>query len=255
MKRRRNGNGLAFGSCGTPAMCFSAEASFTLGAVLIPAGVYCVQAAGRFKPRWLALAVMPFFFSLQQIGEGFVWLGLQRGDAQLTRGAALVFLLPALAGWPFWLSFLNWSQETPRVRKGLLLILTVCSTAWFWVLYFPILISPEATLTVQAEHHSITYNYDNLLVFQYVSRFWLKVLYLLTVSVPFLISSEKKAVIPPLLVAGSMIVTVVFFGHAFVSVWCFFAAVLSVALVWLFHGLAPSKTATTSAKVSDSARL
>jgi hypothetical protein len=133
-------------------MCFSAEASFTVGGLLVPAGVYCVRAANYKNPRWLALAVVPIIFGIQQFSEGFVWLGLRWNGAQLTSEAALVFLFPALAGWPFWMPFMAWSMETQPVRQRLLLILTLLSTAWFWLLFFPLL-RPDPGPTVAIQRH------------------------------------------------------------------------------------------------------
>jgi hypothetical protein len=218
-------------------MCFSAEASFTAGAVLLPAGVYCLQAAARKKPRLLPLAAVPVIFGLQQISEGLVWLGLERGDAALTAGAALGFLLPALAGWPFWTPLLMWAMETHPLRKRLLLFWTALSTVWFWVLYLPLLMEPEMLLTTSIQHHSIAYNFDDLAVYHYLPVLAVRILYLLTVTIPLVISSDRGGTVPALLVAGTVAVSLVFFHYAFVSVWCFFAAVLSIILVGVFYHL------------------
>jgi hypothetical protein len=218
-------------------MCFSAEASFAAGAALVPAGVYCMQAAARRKPRWLPLAAVPVFFGLQQISEGFVWVGLERGDGELTLRGALGFLLPALAGWPFWTPLLIWAMETHPVRKKLLLLWTALSTVWFWVLFWPLVMAPETLLTTRIQHHSILYSFDDLPVYQYLSLLAVRILYVLTVTIPLVISSDRGAMVPALLVAGTLAVTFVFFHYAFVSVWCFFAAVLSIILVWVFYRL------------------
>jgi hypothetical protein len=218
-------------------MCFSAEASFTVGAVLVPAGVYCLQAAARKQPRLLPLAVVPVIFGLQQISEGFVWLGLARQDALLTRRAALVFLLPAMAGWPFWIPFLTWVKETHPFRKRILLLLTGCSTAWFWFLYVPLLVGPETLLTAQIHHHSIDYKLGDIPVSRHLQPGLVQFLYLLTVGAPFLIGSEKWGLVPTFLLTISALAASILFQHAFVSVWCFFAAGLAVFLVSVFYRL------------------
>lgn len=41
-------------------MCFSPEASFTVGAALLPAGVYCTQAAVRKDARFVPLRWFPW---------------------------------------------------------------------------------------------------------------------------------------------------------------------------------------------------
>src|SRR2546430_366407 len=86
-------------------MCFSAQASFAAAAFLLPGGVYCAGVAILRRPAYLPLAVVPFVFSVQQFCEGFVWIGLDRGDAGLVTTAALAFLAFALGFWPFWVPF------------------------------------------------------------------------------------------------------------------------------------------------------
>ena len=84
-------------------MCFSAEASFAVGAVLLPAGIYCAKTALRKGRRYLGLAAIPFFFAAQQFCEGVAWMGLRRDDPNLTQAGSLGFLFFALAFWPFWI--------------------------------------------------------------------------------------------------------------------------------------------------------
>ena len=136
-------------------MCFSAEASFAVGAALLPAGFYCVRQAVVKRLSYLALAVMPFFFGIQQISEGFVWHGIRQDDSQLTRSASLVFLFFALAFWPFWFWCLTAVMEPQPLRKWILAGFGVVATVWFWVLFYPLVVGPESLLTIRAPHHSI----------------------------------------------------------------------------------------------------
>ena len=78
-------------------MCFSPEASFGLGAVLLPAGAYCVRTAVKRNPPWLPLALTPLLFGAQQVCEGLVWVGLRAEEATLVRPASLLFLFFGLA--------------------------------------------------------------------------------------------------------------------------------------------------------------
>ena len=77
-------------------MCFSAEASFAVAAVLLPAGVYGTSIVATKRPAYLPLAITPIIFSFQQFAEGLVWVGLARGDALLVRVSALAFLAAAI---------------------------------------------------------------------------------------------------------------------------------------------------------------
>jgi hypothetical protein len=218
-------------------MCFSSEASFAVGAALLPAGAYCIRSAMRKAPRLLPLAVVPVVFGLQQISEGFVWLGLHAGDPTGTRSAALVFLFFALAFWPFWFPFLAAVAEPRRAVRLGLAGLAVLATVWFWVLYYPLLTGPESLLTVETAHHSIRYSYPGLAVYEYVPRPLLRVLYLLTIVVPIGFGSVTFGRLPAVLLGASAVVAASVFEYAFVSVWCFFAAVLTGYLCVLFHRL------------------
>jgi hypothetical protein len=58
-------------------MCFSAEASFTASAALVPCGVYCLTVARYRNPNYEPLALIPFFFGIQQFAEGMVSCSLR----------------------------------------------------------------------------------------------------------------------------------------------------------------------------------
>jgi hypothetical protein len=218
-------------------MCFSADASFAAGAALIPAGAYCVAAALKKRPRLLPLALVPIFFGIQQISEGFVWQGLHHNDAALVRSASLVFLFFALAFWPFWFPFMSALTETHPRKRLVFRILAVISAGWFLVLYLPITTGPESLLATRIDHHSVQYDYGGLAVYQYVPRPLLRILYFLCVALPMAFSSESLGKVPGIFFAASAVVAAAVFSYAFVSVWCFFAAILSAYLCWMFFTL------------------
>ncbi len=219
-------------------MCFSAAASFAVGIPLIPAGVYCLWTAAVKKPSYLALAAVPVFFGIQQISEGFVWHALEHEDAVQVRAASLFFLFFALAFWPFWFPFLTAVMEPQAGRKWIFAGLAVLATAWFWVLYYPLLVGPESMFTTRPVHHSIQYYYfDSLWIYDYVPRPLLQVLYLGSVALPMGLSSQSWGRLPGAVLGASALIAAFVFDHAFVSVWCFFAAVLSIYLATVFYRL------------------
>lgn len=228
-------------------MCFSAEASFAVGIPLIPAGVYCLWAAALKKPSHLGLAAVPLFFGIQQISEGFVWLGPRTGDFIEAPGASLVFLFFALAFWPWWFPVLTAIMEPQPTRKWVFVGLSVLATVWFWILYYPLL-TDQVLWKAKVEHHSIQYQYDGLTVYRYVPKTPLRLLYILSVALPPLLGSETWGRIPGLVLAASALVAVALFDHAFVSVWCFFAAAFSIYCVVVFYRLpAPAVVAERAA--------
>lgn len=216
-------------------MCFSAAASFASGAVLIPAGVYCISAALRKRPADLTIAVVPLMFGVQQISEGFVWHGLEHGDPALVRRASLVFLFFALAFWPFWFAFSS-AISDPRSRARMLFTgLAIIATGWFWLFFWPLATGPHSLLLVQIVHHSINYDYSSLPIVQSVPKYVLRAFYFLCVVLPMLFGSAKIGRFYGLLFAAATIFAAVVFHYAFVSVWCFLAALITVYLCRHFY--------------------
>ena len=218
-------------------MCFSMEASFAAGVMLLPAGGYCLQAAMRKRRSFLPLAMVPIAFGVQQIAEGFVWLGMEHEHPEYIRPGALVFLFFALAFWPFWFSFLTLVSERQPRKKLIFGLLSVFTTGWFFILYLPILTGPESILKVETVHHSIHYEYPTLGIYETVPIMLLRLLYLSVIALPMALGSESWGRIPGLALAASAVGTILLFDYAFVSVWCFFGAIMSIYLCWLFYWL------------------
>jgi hypothetical protein len=230
-------------------MCFSAAASFGAGAVLLPAGGFCVARAVRQAPRLLPLALTPLAFAGQQAAEGFVWLGLRSGDTALATRAGAVFLFFALAFWPFWLQFGLLLPESRRPARAFLAVLTVLSLVWLW-LFAPVALEPGRWMAVEVVHHSISYGLSDLPAFQFVPRLVWRIVYLGFIVAPLLVARPDVTVAGGglLRVLGGVVIVAVFavsalaYWYAFTSVWCFFAALASLLLVFFFAGLAVEET-------------
>ena len=65
-------------------MCFSPQADFAAGAVVAGVGVATLRRVGA--PRELVVGALPLLFGIHQFVEGFVWLGL-RGEVSSGLGA------------------------------------------------------------------------------------------------------------------------------------------------------------------------
>jgi len=92
-------------------MCVSAQASFIVRAGTGAVGLAALKRARSTLHLWLAL--VPFFFALQQASEGVVWLHVN-GDFHATpirRIAQYTYLAFALVSGPFML------HSPPRYRS------------------------------------------------------------------------------------------------------------------------------------------
>ena len=120
-------------------MCFSATASFTLSAALVPAGLMCLRQASKLGTNWTALAVCPLAFAIQQASEGVVWLGLSQSDPQLANMGALGFLFFSHFFWLVWVPLsvymLHRGDDT---RAQALLMMLMLGTAFAVTLSAPV---------------------------------------------------------------------------------------------------------------------
>lgn len=227
-------------------MCFSAEASFVAAAALVPMGGYCLVAAARRRPRLWPFALLPVGFGLQQAAEGVVWLGLANGWPTATAVAAGVFLFFAVAWWPFWFPFAAArAVRRPAVRR-LLVVWALLATGWFFLAYLPVL--ADGTPPVVA-HHSIRYPYPDGFLRDATWGWPVLGLYLLCTVGPLLVAGltidepRHRFLFPAVGSAAVTGLAAVVAAHAYTSVWCFFAALLSAYCVYYFATAGASEPA------------
>lgn len=223
-------------------MCFSADASLTAGCLLMPAGGYCVVAAVRKDRRYIPLAVVPLLFGVQQVCEAGVWLGLENGDTGLVEAAALGFLFFALAVWPGWIPLAAAAVEPRPGRRRLFFALAALGATLGLACYAPVAAHYEEWLTVGIAGHSVRYNFARVPTVEAVASSVWQVGYLAVVCTPLLMSREHRLRAFGLSVAVSAVIAHLAFRYAFASVWCFFAALLSVHLCYVLHRLPGSGT-------------
>lgn len=214
-------------------MCFSPEVSFAAAALLIPCSVYSISKARKVAPKFLMLAALPAVFGLQQICEGFVWLGLNNGGARLVRVASLAFLFIASTFWPCWIPLSSALIETRRRAKRWFYALTALGTVVGLAFFIPVLMNSNDWLTTKIVGHSIAYEFKTLSPLQDISDGAWQLLYALIILIPLLASERRQIQIFGVLVVLSAVSSYLFFAYAFLSVWCLFAALLSAYLVVL----------------------
>ena len=207
-------------------MCFSATASFTAAAVLIPAGIYCLKKANQLdKPYW-AFAMLPLMFGLQQLLEGGIWVALTHGEAATAHMLALWFLLFSHVFWLGWIAYSSFLTETSPRLKHIFSLIAVIGVLFGAFMYVPLLFNTE-WLRVSIVLHSISYDL-HFISDAYVSQGMLTAFYACVILVPLLLSSDRYHSMLGVLVLLSGLISWAFYEWVFVSVWCYFAAILSL---------------------------
>lgn len=202
-------------------MCFSATASFTAGTALSAVGVLTLR-----KPRnkgELPLALIPLLFGIQQLTEGVLWLSLRHGLPTLQLWSTNIFAGFSHVLWPIFVPLAILLVETSRRRKAALGVFLVLGLGvGLYLLYFLV----RFGVTAQIHGQSIFYDSPHFYIWGVLA------IYLLATCVSGLFSSHRCinyfGVLAFVLAIAAALVSI----HTFVSVWCFFAAVLS-ALVYL----------------------
>lgn len=209
-------------------MCFSAAASFAGGAVISAVGV-ANQGKVR-KPSQRIFATMPLLFGLQQFAEGVLWITLKSGEYDwLQNAATYIFLITALVIWPVMVPLSMWFMEEAKKRKNILtgLIVTGGMVSLFYTFC---LIAYNVAPRINNFHiqyiHEFPQNIVDIVYFFYIAA----------TIIPLFISSVRRMWLFGVLILLSYLVTIIFFAHYLTSVWCFFAALISVVIYWILSG-------------------
>ncbi|HEY91783.1 MAG TPA: hypothetical protein G4O07_08105 [Dehalococcoidia bacterium] len=206
-------------------MCFSAGASFAGGVIISAVGVTTVRKVG--KPTQRLFAVIPLLFGFQQFAEGVLWVTLRSGGHDwLQNAATYIFLVTALVIWPVMIPLSMWFMEEAKKRKKILAGLTVTG-GLLSLLYAFCLISYSVTPQINGFHILYVDEFPKTLVT--VASFF----YPVATVAPLFISSVRRMWLFGILITISYIVTGIFFAQYLTSVWCFFAALISVAIYWV----------------------
>lgn len=204
-------------------MCFSATASFGAGIVL--SGVGILAASKVSTPKQRAFAAIPIIFAVQQFVEGFVWLSLTQASwAEWFRPSTFIFLFFAEVLWPMWVPFaMLLLEKEQRTRRVLRIAFVLGFIFGMHTLYYLLL----NTYDVRIADHHILYKLNFPLTF--VVFTWIA--YGMGTVMPAFLSSVPKMWVFGLPMALSFLVALVFYPSYVISVWCFFAALMSVFVV------------------------
>lgn len=177
------------------------------------------------------MAAFPLLFGIQQWLEGMVWLTLESGGD--VRPYALGFLFFAFFLWPFWVPLATWQLESVARRRAWLAWITLLGLLFGALLYLPLVLD-GSRMQAMIVQHSIAYP-ARMITDELVPRPVCCALYVMLTSLPLLFSSMRALRPLGILVLISTLVSLYFFRYAFVSVWCLFAALLSLYLLHFFR--------------------
>ena len=220
-------------------MCFSARASFTAAALLLPLGAVAVRhvLGERHASGRLPLALTPLLFGLQQVTEGLVWLGLAPDPPPVAAGllpaASVAYLFFAYGLWPGWMGFiaLRWGDVgRGRHERRWLIGAIAVGVLYGLLLWLPLLLDPPGSIPSVLQG-SLHYPVPRLLP-GLIGRLVGQSLYAALIAIPLLLTRGELRWFG-LSVLLSFVLTQLAWAPTFASVWCFFSAVLSLQIVWI----------------------
>lgn len=219
-------------------MCFSAPASFIASAGLAVIGTIAISQA-KTKPQRM-LALIPLIFSVQQFSEGFLWFALSNENYTHLRDISMyTFLAFAQVAWPAYVPLTILMFEKDALRKKLITTLSVLgiltSLYLTWCLFF-------YPVFANIDGHHIYYDLN----FPLANKWYTGITYMFaTVAAPLLSGVKRLRYLGALLLL-SYIIAQVMYNDYLISVWCYFAALLSIYVLYIIRALnhnAPPSTA------------
>lgn len=204
-------------------MCFSAGASFIVGGALGATGVYTLSKAK--KKTELPFASIPLLFGIQQAIEGVIWISF--GSPLINTVMIYAYSIFSHVLWPIYVPLSVVLLETVPWRKKVLLVFLLMGIVVSTYLLYFLLTLP---LSAQVVNRSIVYISPHFYVIPML------ILYFSSTCISSLFSSHKIINMFGIAALLSAAIAYKFYATSFISVWCFFAAILS-SLIFLYFKL------------------
>ena len=205
-------------------MCFSATANFVGSGVLAAAGVVTLT---RVKHRReLLFAALPTLFAIHQFIEGFVWLGLDGIlSPAVTHDMGAAFMLYAQGLLPLLLPLSVYQFEVDRKSRQRMLPFVVLGGATTLYILWALTAFPTE---VYVRGNSIVY------INQATNNLAVAVFYVIATCGSLFFSKIRMMVV---FGAANLVILLVVMEvrrYAFTSLWCAYAAVVSVIILAYF---------------------
>lgn len=200
-------------------MCFSATASFVAGTTLSAIGVATLTNVRRRNE--IPFALIPLLFGIQQLIEGVIWLTFTRDAPLLRQTMTYAYSGFSHVLWPIFIPLALGVLERERWRRRVLGVFGMAGLAvGLYLLYF--LVTAPVVARVVSRH--IVYESPHFYILPVMA------LYLAATCVSAFFSSHPFVRLFGVLALLSFAAAWAIYAHALVSVWCFFAAGLSILL-------------------------
>lgn len=210
-------------------MCFSATASFAAGFVLTGIGAACLARAP--DRRSLPFAAIPLLFGLQQAVEGGLWLALYDREAATAACFATGFSAFSQVLWPLYVPLAVWLIEPDARRRRLIALCGAAGAIVGLGLLYGLIRLPvtgelvDGHIFYRSDHFDALYNAG---LFAPAS-----LLYVAATCVSLMLASDRLVNAIGAAMALGFTLTLAFYETWLISVWCFFAAMLST-LIWVW---------------------
>jgi hypothetical protein len=202
-------------------MCFSATASFGASVVLAAIGVASIKQV-QHKSQ-IVFACIPVFFCMQQFDEGLVWLSLTSPNVSLNLYTTYIFLTFSQVVWPLWIPVaMMMVEDKGKRRKIQRLFVVIGITEAIYQLYCLINFPVHSEIC----GHHIYYHINHPDTFNFIEPAF----YIVATIVSPFFTGIKRMWVLGLAVLISCLVSVIFYEHYTISVWCFFASVISISV-------------------------
>jgi hypothetical protein len=223
-------------------MCFSASASFIAATTLAVAGIATMRIASR--PSQMPFAAVPLLFGIQQFIEGLIWLSFDSASPVPNPPLTFVYSLFSHVLWPIYVPFaIRMLEPAPRRRWALLATQGAGILVGFYLLYF--LVQFPVSSRVLGQH--IVYESPHFYQVPVMA------LYLIATCASSMLARHRLIRLFGLLSLVTFLAAYAIHAATLVSVWCFFAAVLSFIVYVYFHAArAVDSSASSSSKAAKS---
>lgn len=208
-------------------MCFSATASFIAGTVLTAAGVVTLRMTSRKTE--IPFAMVPLLFGVQQFIEGLIWLSL-RHEPVANVTLTLLYSLFSHVLWPIYIPFAVRLLETVPWRRR---VIAACQAIGGAVGLYLLYVIMQFPVTARVVGNHIAYESPHFYAVPTI------ILYVVATCASSLFSNNRNVQLFGALAFATFIAAYAIHVATFFSVWCFFAAVLSLIVFVYFRQKRP----------------